>query len=339
MVDGGILSRLELRDRQLAALHALSSFEQLGRAQEAADDVRARLDHGRNLRPWPEQRRRTLPVRFALRRAGTDLMKDILVVCPQERDIRNIEAAKLEQRFRVRYVGSDLDQLETFDPEAFLAECAEVPADGIVATKDQSALLAALLAERRGLAGPSSAALVACQHKPISRAIQERAAPESTPRFAILDGRLPFPLPVFVKPVVGRLSQNAYRIDEPDDLLQLHEADRYTNRYAEIAALAGAPRESAHGFLVEELLTGAEVTLEGYVHNGPGRHDRYHRLGQVPGHALVRALRVSEHPFAGAPVRAVRHRRARAAGARVRHGASSTWSSSCRSRGPRRSSR
>jgi biotin carboxylase len=73
---------------------------------------------------------------------------------------------------------------------------------------------------------------------------------------------------VFVKPVVGRLSQNAYRIDEPDDLLQLHEADRYTNRYAEIAALAGAPRESAHGFLVEELLTGEEVTLEGYVHKG-----------------------------------------------------------------------
>ena len=195
-------------------------------------------------------------------------MKDILVVCPQERDIRNIEAAELEQRFRVRYVGSDLDQLETFDPESFLAEYAQVPADGIVATKDQSALLAALLAERRALAGPSTAALIACQHKPISRAIQERVAPESTPRFAILDGRLPFPLPVFVKPVVGRLSQNAYRIDEPEDLLQLHEADGYTNRYAEIAALAGAPRESAHGFLVEELLTGAEVTLEGYVHNG-----------------------------------------------------------------------
>ena len=195
-------------------------------------------------------------------------MKDILVVCPQERDIRSIEAAELEQRFRVRYVGSDLDQLETFDPAAFLAEYAQVPADGIVATKDQSALLAALLAERRGLAGPSTAALIACQHKPISRAIQERAAPESTPRFAILDGRLPFPLPVFVKPVVGRLSQNAYRIDEPEDLLQLHEADRYTNRYAEIAALAGAPRESAHGFLVEELLTGEEVTLEGYVHKG-----------------------------------------------------------------------
>jgi len=195
-------------------------------------------------------------------------MRDILVLCPQERDIRAIEAAGLEQRFRVSYVGSDLDQLESFDPEGFLAACAELPADGVVATKDQSALLAALLAERRGLAGPSAAALVACQHKPFSRTIQQRVAPESTPRFAILEDALPFALPVFVKPVVGRLSQNAYRIDEPSDLLQLHEADRYTNRYADIAALAGAPRESAHGFLVEELLTGSEVTLEGYVHAG-----------------------------------------------------------------------
>ncbi len=199
-------------------------------------------------------------------------MRDILVLCPQERDVKAVRAAGLEDRCRVHFHGSDLDQLEAFDPVAFLAEAETVPADGVVGTKDSSALLAALLAERRGLPGPTPGALIACQHKPTSRALQRRAAPEATPRFAALEpnGPLepPFDVPFFVKPVVGRLSQNAYRIDDPRELAGLHEIDRYTARYADIAALAGADPADAHGFLAEELLSGAEVTLEGYVHGG-----------------------------------------------------------------------
>jgi ATP-grasp domain len=195
-------------------------------------------------------------------------MRDILVLCPQERDLQAIAAAKLEARYRVHYVGTDLDQLDEFDPEGFLAECEALPADGVVGTKDQSALLAAILAERRGLAGPSPQALMACQHKPTSRAIQQRTAPDATPSFALLDGAVPLSVPFIAKPVVGRLSQNVYRIDDPRDILALHEIDRYTNRYAEIAELAGADRARVHGFLGEELLSGEEVTLEGFVHGG-----------------------------------------------------------------------
>jgi hypothetical protein len=195
-------------------------------------------------------------------------MRDILVLCPQERDLKAIRAAGLEDRYRVRFAGTDLDQLDRFDPKAFLSECEELPADAVLGTKDQSALLAALLAGRRGLPGPTPEALIACQHKPTSRAIQHRTAPEATPDFALLDGRPPFGVPFFVKPVVGRLSQNAYRIDDLRNLVELHEIDRYTSRYAEIAALAGADPAAVHGFLAEELLEGEEVTLEGYVHGG-----------------------------------------------------------------------
>lgn len=195
-------------------------------------------------------------------------MRDILVLCPQERDLKAIRAAGLEDRYAVRFAGTDLDQLDDFDPEGFLDECSELPADAVIGTKDQSALLAALLAERRGLAGPTPEALVACQHKPTSRAVQRSVAPQATPDFALLDGRVPFDVPFFVKPVVGRLSQNVYRIDDPRDLAGLHEFDRYTSRYAEIASLAGADPAGVHGFLAEELLSGDEVTLEGYVHDG-----------------------------------------------------------------------
>jgi ATP-grasp domain len=121
---------------------------------------------------------------------------------------------------------------------------------------------------RRNLPGPSPSALLACQSKPTSREIQRRVAPEATPDFALLDGPVPFDPPFFAKPVVGRLSQNAYRIDDLADLSLLHEADAYTSRYGRIASLAGADPDSVHGFILEPLLEGDEVTLEGYVH-GP----------------------------------------------------------------------
>jgi hypothetical protein len=195
------------------------------------------------------------------------VMKDILVLCPQERDLTAIASAGLEERYGVRFEGTDLDKLDRFDPVSFLDSVAQVPADGVVGTKDQSALLAALLAERRNLPGPRADALIACQHKPTSRERQRRAAPEATPAFAPLDGA-PFAFPFFVKPVVGRLSQNAYRIDDPSDLVGLHENDAYAARYAQISTLAGADPDAVHGFLAEELLSGDEVTLEGYVSGG-----------------------------------------------------------------------
>jgi ATP-grasp domain len=193
-------------------------------------------------------------------------MRDLLVLCPQERDLVAIRAAGLEGRYRVRYEGSDLDQLESFEPEAFLRHAETLPADGVIGTKDLSALLASILAERRGLPGPTPHSLLALQHKPTSRDVQRLVAPESTPKFCLLEDGTPCDPPFFAKPVVGRLSQNAYRIDDLSELSKLHEADRYTSRYAEIAALAGGDPANAHGFIGEELLSGDEVTLEGYVH-------------------------------------------------------------------------
>jgi biotin carboxylase len=195
-------------------------------------------------------------------------MQDILVVCPQERDLKAIRAAGLDRRYRIHCAGADLDAVDLFDPEAFVAECDAIPADGVVGTKDRSALLAALIAERRGLTGPRPRALTACQFKPTSRALQRATVPYATPRFALLDGRPPFGPPFFVKPVVGRLSQNARRIDDSAEIADLRELDAYTSAYARIAALAGLHPDAVHGFLAEELLSGLEVTLEGYVFEG-----------------------------------------------------------------------
>jgi hypothetical protein len=196
-------------------------------------------------------------------------LKQVLLVCPQERDFREIRAAGLNAEFSVITAGTDLDANDDgFDPEAFVARQAARSAHGVVATKDRSALLAALIAERCGLSGPTPGAMLACQHKPTSRRLQQQAAPEAIPRFALLsDGVVPFATPFFVKPVVGRLSENTFRIDSGAQLDELAE-DGYPPRYARVAALAGLDERDVHGFLAEELLEGAEVTLEGYVHRG-----------------------------------------------------------------------
>jgi hypothetical protein len=196
-------------------------------------------------------------------------MRDILVLCPQERDIRALGAAGVGDEYRVRFVGSDLDKLASFEPGAFLAECESLPADGVVGTKDRSALLAAIVAGRRGLPGPTPGALFSCQHKPTSRAIQQRVAPEATPRYTLLNGLPPgFGPPWFVKPAVGRLSQLARRVDVQSVLDAVDSGDGYQVAYSQIARLAGLPVELVHGYLVEELVDGSEVTLEGYAFDG-----------------------------------------------------------------------
>jgi hypothetical protein len=195
-------------------------------------------------------------------------VKDILVVCPQERDVRAIRDAGLDERYRIHYAGADLDASEDFDPVAFLEACDSIPADGVVGTKDRSSLLAALVAERRGLPGPTPRALIACQFKPTARALQRATVPSATPRFALLDGRPPFGPPFFVKPVVGRLSQRARRIADPLEIEGLEDVDQYMTGYARIAELAGLHPDAVRGFLAEELLEGQEVTLEGYVFEG-----------------------------------------------------------------------
>jgi biotin carboxylase len=194
-------------------------------------------------------------------------VQNLLLVCPQERDFALVGSAGLEQRYRIRAVGGDLDSGEV-DPAEVLEEASGVPADGTVGTKDRSALLAAVVAERRGLPGPTPQALFACQHKPTSRELQRRVVPEVTPRFELLNGAPTFRPPFFVKPVVGRLSQLARRIDDLAELAELPSHDPYLDGYARLAELARLPTDELRGYVAEALVEGDEVTLEGYVHAG-----------------------------------------------------------------------
>jgi ATP-grasp domain len=194
-------------------------------------------------------------------------MRDVLLICPAERDLAAVGSAGVGARYRVRPVGSDADGGERFEPAKLLRAAIHGPADGVVGTRDRSALLAALVAGRRGLPGPSALAVLRCQHKLNSRLIQQRAVPAAVPRFADVNGRPPFAPPFFVKPVVGRLSQGSFRVDR-DEQLPRPLRDGYRDSFAAMAELAGVGGLEFGGHVAEEVVSGREATLEGYVHEG-----------------------------------------------------------------------
>src|SRR5439155_20464149 len=92
---------------------------------------------------------------------------------------------------------------------------------GVFSTDDYpGTALAAVVAERLGLPGPSARAVLLAQHKYCARMIGRREVPESTPDFALASRARPELLesgPVFVKPTKSFFSVGARCVLRPED--------------------------------------------------------------------------------------------------------------------------
>jgi len=218
--------------------------------------------------------------------------KRILVLCPTARDRAHFSRPEIRKAYDLEFRGTDEETHEAgFDGLRFVQETIRAAQGrrsgyGAVLGIDDfpASLMAALVAETLGLPSPSFESLFLCQHKYYSRLRQREVAPEATPRFHVLDlsrdGRpsdLPLALPVFVKPVKSYLSILARQIETLPDLSRTVEEAR--RRLAGLAAmfdgLVGASRLAprlrtvpASALLVEELLSGHQVTLDGYAYRG-----------------------------------------------------------------------
>jgi len=216
----------------------------------------------------------------------------ILVVCPTARDRAHFSRPEMRKAYDLELWGTDEETHEPgFDGLRFLHETIRAIQDrrgaygAVVGIDDFPAcLMAALLAEALGLPSPSFESLFLCQHKYYSRLLQREAAPEDTPRFHVLDlgvdpvpSDLPIALPFFVKPVKSYLSILARRIETFPDLARAVKEARL--RLPGIAKMfdefVGASRLDQRlravpgsALLVEELLSGHQVTLDGYVREG-----------------------------------------------------------------------
>lgn len=196
----------------------------------------------------------------------------------------------LRDAYDLEYQGTDEATHEPgFDVARFVdsllarAKRSPTPYRGVVGIDDFPAcMIAALIGERLGLPSPSFRSLFLCQHKYYSRLHQQQAAPAATPRFHLLDPRevpqdAPAALPVFVKPVKSYLSILARPVWCVEDLRRA--AAEATGRLGPVAAMfdrlvegaaldVGFRRVPASWLLIEDLLSGHQVTLDGYVFQG-----------------------------------------------------------------------
>lgn len=169
-----------------------------------------------------------------------------------------------------------------FDLSAFVESQArrqEETIRGVTSSSDYpGAAAAALLAGRLGLPGPRPESVLRAAHKFLSRIAQRDTIPEATPDFRLVDPTAaadPLPLPYFLKPVKGSFSILARRIDRPGELaafLARPSVREFLTYYVHIFAqlLARYPDlgVGADRFLAEELLSGDQVTVEGFMAGG-----------------------------------------------------------------------
>ena len=208
----------------------------------------------------------------------------IALICPTMWDEAELPRIASRGAFQIRRYGSDVSEHpEDFDPLAFIekavAEFCDAKIDGVMASDDYpGSIVAAAIARRLNLPGPSPEMILLCQHKYYSRIAQKKFLPEVVPSFALLRmdgsvavGQLTFP--VFIKPVKSFFSILAERVENAEELKRivaqahshLHEFVRPFN--ALLRHFTDYPINGSH-LLAETPLQGNQVTVEGCVDRG-----------------------------------------------------------------------
>jgi hypothetical protein len=155
--------------------------------------------------------------------------------------------------------------------------------DAVFSSNEQfGALAAALVAQRLGLPGADPASLLRAQHKYEARLRLREIAPELCPDFELIPyaitleeaRRLRYPM--FVKPVKATFSVLARRCDTPEELIEhlrfqpweKHIISRLIEPHDQALKRFPQFRISSRHMLVEELLEGRQINVDGYVHDG-----------------------------------------------------------------------
>lgn len=143
---------------------------------------------------------------------------------------------------------------------------------------------ASIIAKQLGLPGPSPESVMCCEHKYYSRVAQKQFVPHAVPTFHLLDSgnaeatRRITTFPVFLKPVKSCMSINAHRVYDQDQLRDIAKSSLLPEGFIRpfndmLRFYTNYPMHASY-LLVESLLEGFQVSLEGYVFGG-----RVHVMG------------------------------------------------------------
>ncbi len=222
--------------------------------------------------------------------------KNLLVVYTTERDRRELRTDFFQRHYNIffqEYDDSILDRIlcgcldNTPEPNYFAPPesisrlinfCKANDIHGLLSTDDYpGSVFASIIAHHLQLPGASPESVLTCQHKFYSRIAQQQIVPEATPEFHLIDPvkfsgidfKLPFP--TFVKPVKSYFSIFAEKVLNEAELenvvtkslppkLFLDQINWFLSNYTSFDL-------NADYLIAEELLTGFQVTLEGFVSN------------------------------------------------------------------------
>lgn len=249
-------------------------------------------------------------------------------------DGKQLEACRADSadRFEFEFAHpTDADCRATFDALGFVRDMsARGGFDGVISASDYpGATVASGIAAAAGLAGPHPASLMRAAQKLSSRELQRQHVPEATPRFCLVDpDKLREPeigFPCFVKPVKGAFSMFARRVDSMAELhahLERPVVREFRDEFLGIfntlwKHYVGEPIDGRY-FIAEEVLIGAQVTVEGFVAAGepvicgivdsefhPGRSSfaRFLYPSQLPADVQERMVGIAKHCIAGMELR------------------------------------
>ena len=149
-----------------------------------------------------------------------------------------------------------------------------------VGTNDVPNILATYINEVAGLDNSSEAVRLA-HNKYLSRQVQKRVIPESTPDFAlardVLTENSPISFPLFAKPTVSSTSYGACEVNSQVDLACLIDEKslglaRFNSFYSELLSLVSTSClniDTYNEFMCEEVIPdGEQITVDGYIVQG-----------------------------------------------------------------------
>lgn len=208
---------------------------------------------------------------------------NILVLFPNEYDILFLCKQRFPQH-EFFFAGENhvTSQLHEFCIQTFIAKTQQKfqNIDAIITSQDYPGILTAtLLAREMGVPTCTPEATIALQHKYYSRLLQRECLPENTPKFTVIStqedisSRKDLFFPCFIKPVKAVFSFLAAQIKDKQQLQEFIDRNReklhlFAKPFND--TLTDYPQFSvdANHFILEEVLSGTQVTLDGFCYNG-----------------------------------------------------------------------
>ncbi|ACB85184.1 ATP-grasp domain-containing protein [Natranaerobius thermophilus] len=211
--------------------------------------------------------------------------KKVLILC-QESEVPIVEES-LSQIEEYEVETETTEDIFLRGPEEYLKEMIDTINedksifDGVIGTRDVTSVFANVICEMTGKPATSIESMINCQNKYISRTIQAKYIPNSTPDFWLDSNFLKeFPLvpPFFAKPVRANVSYSSKKCHAYDELRELIRSNtaqlsEYNQYYLDSLAVSSHLKnqlnlETYNRFICEEVIAGEQATVNGYIYNG-----------------------------------------------------------------------